>query len=126
MDYSTISWKWIAQWRLDVRDGNRKKINNRYWNAELLNTVAQKYLSANNKLLTRKYTLRQIITSIKLQLLLIPNIVYKRLFDLDKLRTIKYVARANYNNILCHVLKIKEYYICTCHLFNMSEKAVLF
>ena len=126
MDYTTISWKWIAQWRLDVRDGNRKKINNRYWNAELLNTVAQKYLSANNKLLTRKYTLRQIITSIKLQLLLIPNIVYKRLFDLDKLRTIKYVARANYNNILCHVLKIKEYYICTCHLFNMSEKAVLF
>ena len=78
MDYTTISWKWIAQRRLDVRDGNRKKINNRYWNAELLNTVAQKYLSANNKLLTRKYTLRQIITSIKLQLLLIPNIVYKR------------------------------------------------
>ena len=88
MDYTTISWKWIAQWRLDVRDGNRKKINNRYWNAELLNTVAQKYLSANNKLLTRKYTLRQIITSIKSQLLLIPNIVYKRTFDLYILRTI--------------------------------------
>ena len=88
MDYSTISWKWIAQWRLDVRDGNRKKINNRYWNAELLNTVAQKYLSANNKLLTRKCTLRQIITTIKLQFLLVSNIVYKRIFDLDKLKTI--------------------------------------
>ena len=77
MDYTTISWKWIAQWRLDVRDGNRKKINNRYWNAQLLNTVIQKYMSANNKLLTRKFTLRQIITPIKLQLLLIPDIVYK-------------------------------------------------
>ena len=77
MDYTTISQKWIAQWRLDVRDGNRKKINNRYWNAELLNTVTQKYMSANNKLLTRKFTLRQIITPIKLQLLLIPDIVYK-------------------------------------------------
>ena len=77
MDYTTISQKWIAQWRLDVRDGNRKKINNRYWNAQLLNTVIQKYMSANNKLLTRKFTLRQIITPIKLQLLLIPDIVYK-------------------------------------------------
>ena len=77
MDYTTISWKWIAQWRLDVRDGNRKKINNRYWNAQLLNTVTHKYMSANNKLLTRKFTLRQIITPIKLQLLLIPDIVYK-------------------------------------------------
>ena len=56
MDYTSISYKWIAQWRLDVRDGNRKKINNRYWNAELLNTVTQKYMSVNNKLLNPKFT----------------------------------------------------------------------
>ena len=75
MDYTSISYIWIAQWRLDVRDGNRKKIDNRYWNVELLNTVTQKYMSANNKLLNPKFTLRQLITHIKLRLPFIPNMV---------------------------------------------------
>ena len=59
-------------------------------------------MSANNKLLTRKCLLRQIITSIKLRLLLIPNMVYKYIFDLHILRTIlRSISKKTFRIIFC-------------------------